>query len=154
MRRECKDFEFLIAQFVDGEIQEDGKAEVLFHLAECGACRSFWETVMQLKSLAVQEKRMAAPASLDNRISGIASRNVHTRVSAEVWTKLVQFRLLLPAPAAFVLALLLLVGGAGIAFAWIPRLQVTKEVVEPVVYMRLPTVQIRGEISQPKPTFR
>jgi predicted anti-sigma-YlaC factor YlaD len=154
MKKQCTEYEFLIAQYVDGEIEEVSKTDVFLHLAECGSCRSFWEAVTELKLQAAKEKRMTAPAGLDRRVAGIAKANAPARKSHIVWRNLVRRRLFVPAPVAIVLALVLLVSGAGMAFAWIQKPQQTREVIEPVVCIKLPTVEVRGEHAQPKQAFR
>ena len=154
MKRECQEFEFLVAQYIDGEIEEVRKTDVFLHLAACGSCRSFWEAVVELKLQVVQEGRLTAPAALDRRVSDIAKHETQVRKSTGVWRSLFQSRLFVPAPAALVMALLLLLGGAGLAFAWIQKPQQTREVIEPVVCIKLPTVEVRGEHAQPKPAFR
>lgn len=154
MRKQCTEYEFLVVSYIDGELEEESKREVFLHLAECGSCRSFWETVTEIKLQAAQEKRLAAPITLDRRVTSIAKQNTPARKSSSAWRNLVQRRLFVPAPVALVLALVLLVGGAGIAFAWFSKPQQTKEVIEPVVYIKLPTVEVRGENAQPKPAIR
>ena len=154
MIKQCREYEFLIAQFVDGEMEEAGKAAVLLHLAECGSCRLFWETLTDLKMQAAQQQRLPAPPSLDVRVSGIARNNRRVRSTTGAWRSIVQRRLFMPAPVAVVLALLLVGGGAGIAFAWIPKPAPAKEVIEPVVCIKLPTVEVRGGNARSKQAFR
>lgn len=153
MNKQCKDYEFLIVSYIDGDLAENDKREILLHLAECTLCRSFWETVADMKLQAAREKRLAAPLTLDRRVTSIAKQNTPALKSSSAWRNLVQRRLFVPAPVALLLALFLLVGGAGIAFAWISKPQQTKEVIEPVVYIKLPTVEVRGENAQPKPAI-
>lgn len=154
MTKQCEESEFLIVSCIDGELEEEGKRGVFLHLAECGSCRSFWETVTEMKLEAAHEKRQPAPTALDERVNSIAKQNTSARKPLSAWRNLVQRRLFVPAPVAIVLALFLLGGGAGIAFAWIPRPQPAKEVIVPVVCIKLPTVEVTGDIAQPKPAFR
>ena len=46
----CEEYQFQISQYVDRELA-DREAGVLFaHLGECAACRSFLQSVLQLRS--------------------------------------------------------------------------------------------------------
>lgn len=154
MKKQCTEYEFLIASFIDGELEEGNKQEVFLHLAECGPCRSFWETVTEMKLQAASEKRLTAPTTLDTRVNAITAQKDSRRRFSRAWSNLVRRGLFVPAPVAVVLALFLLIGGAGIAFVWTSKPQPTKEVIEPVVYIKLPTVEVRGEVAQTKSAVR
>ena len=154
MKKQCTEYEFLMVSYIDGELGEENKREIFLHLAECGLCRSFWETVTEMKLKAASEKRLTAPTTLDRRVNAITAQKDSRRRFSRAWGNLVRRRLFVPAPVAVVLALFLLIGGAGIAFAWIPKHQQTKEVIEPVVYIKLQTVEVRGEMTQPKSAIR
>ena len=154
MKKQCKEYEFLITSYADGESEEADKREVFLHLAECDSCRTYWETVTEMKFQAARENRRAAPTTLNRRIKVGTMRRVSSARLSRAGGNLIQRRIFVPAPVALLLALFLLSGGAGIAFLWSSSPPPAKEVVEPVVVVKLPTVEIRGNVDQPESSVR
>jgi predicted anti-sigma-YlaC factor YlaD len=148
MKKQCEEYELLIVSYLDGESEETDKREVFLHIAECASCRGFWETMTEMKLQAAQEIRRVAPATLDRRILvGTIRRTSSTKV-ARLWNGLVRGRVFMPAPVALLLALFLLSGGAGLAFLLSSTPPPAKEVIEPVVFVKFPAVEIKGNADQ------
>ena len=149
MKNQCNEYEFLITLYVDGESEEADKRRVFLHLAECESCRSYWEALTEMKVQAARENRLTTPVTLDARIITRPMQKDPSIKMSRSWKHLIQHRLLVPAPVAILLALFLLSGGAGIALLWPSHPEPAKEIFEPVVYVKLPTVEIRGNVAHP-----
>jgi anti-sigma factor RsiW len=148
MKKQCKEYEFLITQYCDGEAEEPDKRELFLHVAACDSCRAFWETMTDMKLQAARENRQNAPTTLDRRVKSATLQRTSSMRIARVWDRLVGQRLFVPVPLALLFALFLLSGGAGIAFLVSSSQPPIKEVIEPVVFVKLPTVEINGNGEQ------
>jgi anti-sigma factor RsiW len=148
MKKQCEEYELLIVSHMDGESEETDKREVFLHLAECASCRAFWETMTEMKLEAARENRRAAPATLDRRIRVGTIRWASSTTIARIWNGLVRRRIFMPAPVALLLALFLLSGGAGIAFLLSSNPPLAKEVIEPVIFVKFPAVEVNGNADQ------
>jgi anti-sigma factor RsiW len=154
MTKQCNEYELLIVSHIDDEASDEEKREVFRHLAECGSCRTMWESLSGMKLQAAREKRSVAPARLDKRINAATIEKPTSARFTRVWGNIVHSRVFIPMPVAVLFTLFILIGSAGITYLWSSKPQPAREVVEPVVYMKLPTVEVRGSAPQSTSTVR
>lgn len=72
MRTECATFEITISAYLDGESTEQEKQGVFLHLAECGDCRSFLESLVNMKVDSARERKAVLSPALDAQILRIS----------------------------------------------------------------------------------
>jgi predicted anti-sigma-YlaC factor YlaD len=150
MTKSCEEYELLITAYLDGESEDTDKRGVFLHVAECSPCRAFLESVMDMKMQAARENRFTAPASLDRSIRAGTKRRAASQIISRWWERTTRGRVFIPTPVAILLALCLLSGGAGIAYLFTSTPPPAKEVIEPVVFVKFPAVQIDGNADQQK----
>ena len=154
MNVNCKEVESRLAAYVDGELDEAAKGQMFLHIANCLPCRSFFEATADMKLRAAREKRMATPSWLDKRVDEIVRRRTSPVPRSWGLQSIVRRRLSVTAPLAVVLALVFLLSGAGITLRWMAKRPEAKQVIEPVIYMKLPTIEVLGNATNRRSTVR
>lgn len=115
---ECIEGEFQVNLFVDGRLDSLDQVGFFKHLQECPECRSFLDSMMQLKQITRREQ-IAFPSNLDDVMIAelssrkkVASRTVeHKPIAPPLWRRRIAFS----APATILLCIVMVMLGAFIA---------------------------------------
>ena len=139
----CEACEIAIGAYYDGEGTSEEQPAMFTHLQSCQECRQFFRDVLQFKTAALTEGRIAPPHRLDVRIMGDGKSH---HPGAFVWDaarRIARMKITLPVPVAVVLAIALVVGAT-----YLYRHPDKTVVPEPVHYvgtkqgMSLPVIRI------------
>jgi predicted anti-sigma-YlaC factor YlaD len=140
----CKEYEVQISQFIDRELQSSQVAGMFAHLGDCKGCQRFFQSALAINAAMIESPPIKMPKSIEG--PGKALSQLRSR--AYLWKKRI------PVSVAALLLCLTLIGSLGITYLWPPKQQQAQVVIEPVVYMKLPTVEVRGSVEQTKSTVR
>lgn len=134
MRHE--EFQELVSQFVDRQLDAEREQELFGHLSGCEDCRTFLKASMMLQSDILDTKPSGAPSmatikALDSLPKG--------RVLQGIWRKRVPF------PIAATFAVLALASSVALTSFWMRSKEKPSETTQEVVYIqRLPAIQVIG----------
>lgn len=103
----CTDIQERLSRFIDDELEADEQGTMFAHLSTCPECQRFLREALRIhRSLAFSDVA-AAPESIERRVMERIAHHTPLRPPrADVWS----VRVALPLPAAFAMAVLLVVG--------------------------------------------
>jgi predicted anti-sigma-YlaC factor YlaD len=78
----CEQYQEMISQFVDGELESIHESQLFQHLGTCDICRVFFRNLLSLKQEFVSTRSVQVPVSLDQRMAEMnlpaaAIRRIH-----------------------------------------------------------------------------
>ncbi len=138
----CKEYEVQVSQFIDRELQPSQVAGMFAHLGDCKGCQRFLQSALAINTAMLESPPIKMPKSIEEPGKALS----WSQSRAYLWKKKI------PVSVAAFLLCLTLIGSLGITYLWPPKQQQAQVVIEPVVYMKLPTVEVRGSVEQPKST--
>ena len=137
-------FQELVSQFVDRELDAESERGLFSHLSGCEDCRAFLKASMILQSDILDTKPSGAPSvatikALDPSQARATVSSSTRRVLEGIWRKRVPF------PMAATFAVLALVSSVALTSYWMRSKEKPAETTQEVVYVqRLPAIQVIG----------
>jgi hypothetical protein len=109
----CDECEGRVSEYLDGRLPDVETAEMLAHCSQCGGCRAFLDALIRLGIGGRGSRTVNVPSSLDLRIQSAAGEGKFDK-PASVFS-LARKRVVVPLPAAAVLAILIFAFGMYVA---------------------------------------
>lgn len=129
-------FQELVSQFVDRELDAEGEQELFGHLRGCEDCRTFLKASMMLQRDILDSKPSGAPSMATIKALESLPKG---RVLHGIWQKRVPF------PIAATFAVLALASSVALTSFWMRSKEKPAETTREVVYVqRLPAIQVIG----------
>ncbi len=119
-------YEEQISAMVDNELGEGSLSELFTHLAECSACREFFQSSLRLRAGMIAGAEVRIPATLDEHIQQGSFKK--PRFASGVISRFWESRISFPLPAAASLAFLLILGSLLISPALFTKPQPQPEI--------------------------
>lgn len=66
--RTCEEYELLISEFIDGTLNEAGRAELMAHMAGCPVCQAYFDDQIAIHDALSQLEEIPAPAGLASQV--------------------------------------------------------------------------------------
>lgn len=66
--RSCEEYELLISEFIDGALDEAGRAELMAHMAGCPVCQAYFDDQIAIHDALSQLEEIPAPAGLASQV--------------------------------------------------------------------------------------
>jgi anti-sigma factor RsiW len=148
----CVDYEERVDQFIDGELPSAQTAGMFAHLGTCDACRTYFHSATAINTAMMQAPPIRMRQSIVEAGKDIlpARERVLRGVmpdwsvaSFHLWKKKISL------PVTALLLCLTVIGSFSVTYLWTVKQDHSQELIEPVIHMRLPTVEVKGCLEQP-----
>ncbi len=133
----CNEYQELISQLVDDELDDGQSSELFLHTGRCAECRAFLRSTLRLRN-EIASQALATPLSFERVDAHVRIRLRRTRMQHRPFRTLFVRRISVPIPVAAALGILLIIGSILLASLS------TREHDPQVVYiMGLPTIEVQ-----------